>query len=145
MDYGNEAIAKRRKTSTQMTQCPFRFVLKLDSTWSVTCPARDFHNHPFIEPMAHAKYKGEVISRYAPDIIRAYNNGLRPVLIAAQLRERSHEDPDLVSVTPKQIYNILARHRQEELAGRTPLQFLYDKPQKSDFLVRDAHDQAGRL
>ena len=93
----NEAIVKRRRTSTQMTQCPFRLVLRLDrlqTTWSVSRPSAGAgtHNHPFIEPMAQVKYKGEVISRYLPEIVELYNNGLRPVFITAQLRTRSLED-----------------------------------------------------
>ena len=133
-----------------MTQCPFRLVLRLDrlqTTWSVSRPSAGAgtHNHPFIEPMAQVKYKGEVISRYLPEIVELYNNGLRPVFITAQLRARSLEDPDLAGITTKQIHNALARHRRDELAGCTPLQFLYDELDKSDFFVRDTRDPTGRL
>lgn len=151
INYSNEAIAKRRKTSTQMTQCSYRLILKLDhlrGLWSVSTPlgaAIADHNHPFIEPMAHAKYKREVITKYSPEIIQLYNNGLRPVHIAAQLRSRSGEDPELAGISVKQVHNALAQHRQEELAGRTPLQFLYDNLEKSDFFIRDARDRTGRL
>ena len=75
VDYGNEAIAKRRKTSTQMTECPYRLILKLDQlegVWLVSCSSEG-HNHPFIEVMAQAKYKAEVVSQYLPEIIRLYN------------------------------------------------------------------------
>ncbi|KAM4058813.1 hypothetical protein HRG_008297 [Hirsutella rhossiliensis] len=118
VDRGNEAIANRRKSSTQMTACPFRLILKLDRlqiSWAVSCP-RDSHNHPFIEEMAHAKYKGEVISTHLHEIIQLYNNGLRPVSITAHLRARSQEDPALAGVTAKQINNALARHRRDQLA-----------------------------
>ncbi|EQL03640.1 hypothetical protein OCS_00644 [Ophiocordyceps sinensis CO18] len=120
VDCGNEAIAKRRKTSTQMTRCPFGLVLKLNrlrTAWSVSRASTNAHNHPFIEPMAHAKYKGEVIAKYSSEIIQLHNSGLRPVLITEQLRARSHEDPDLAAITAKQVHNAIARHRQQELAG----------------------------
>ncbi|EQK98975.1 hypothetical protein G6O67_008730 [Ophiocordyceps sinensis] len=110
--------AKRRKTNTQMTECPYRLIMKLDrgiGTWSVSsAPAGSAHNHPFVAPMDHAKYRGEAISRYLDEIVQMYNSGTRPVHIAEQLRGRSHQDPDLEGITATQIHNALARHRRDE-------------------------------
>ncbi|KAM4062957.1 hypothetical protein HRG_010479 [Hirsutella rhossiliensis] len=118
VDYGNEAIAKRRKTSTQMTECPYRLALKLDQgrgSWLVSCPSGPAHNHPFIDAMAQAKYRAEVVSKYRCEIVEMNNNGMRPAVIAAQLRGRSHQDPGLAGITATQIHNALARHRRDEL------------------------------
>lgn len=131
---GQQAADRRRRSSSQMTQCPFRLVVKLHElrrAWSVSFPAGHAHNHPFVEPMAHAKYKREAIAKYASEIVGLHKDGLRPGLITAQLRSRSlQEDPNVQAITPKQVRNMLAKHRQEELA--TPIRFLHDKPDESE-------------
>lgn len=146
---GNEAIAKRRKTSTQMTECPFRLILKLNKiqqAWSITQSSTLSHNHLFTEPMAHTKYSRELLLRYQSQIISKYNSNIRPGVILTQLRGDKDQDPNLQGVTAQQIYNIIAEHRRKELAGRTPLQFLYDQLlNTSDYTVRDHRDEHNRL
>ncbi|XP_044714739.1 MULE transposase domain-containing protein [Hirsutella rhossiliensis] len=84
-------------------------------------------------------------TKYRDDIIRKFNNNTRPTDIAGELRDLVHDDPRLAGITAQDVSNALARHRQEELAGRTPLQFLYDRLDKSDFFHRDSRDPQGRL
>ncbi|KJZ67948.1 hypothetical protein HIM_12662 [Hirsutella minnesotensis 3608] len=95
--------------------------------------------------MAHAKYRAEVIQKHKDDIVELFNNGIRPVDIVRQIRSRAPEDSEAIAVS--QIHNALARHRRDELAGRTPLQFLYDELATSDeeLYFRDLRNPAGRL
>ncbi|KAM4066060.1 MULE transposase [Hirsutella rhossiliensis] len=95
--------------------------------------------------MVFPKYRALVIQKYRDDIIRKFNNNTRPTDIAGELRDLVHDDPRLAGITAQDVSNALARHRQEELAGRTPLQFLYDRLDKSDFFHRDSRDPQGRL
>ncbi|KAM4066061.1 AMP-binding enzyme [Hirsutella rhossiliensis] len=115
-------ISRRRlNTATQKTDCEFRLSLKENA------------------------YRALVIQKYRDDIIRKFNNNTRPTDIAGELRDLVHDDPRLAGITAQDVSNALARHRQEELAGRTPLQFLYDRLDKSDFFHRDSRDPQGRL
>ena len=144
----NEAathVSRRRaKSATQITGCEFRLVLKPKAGgWVVSCP-HDRHNHRLADdPMVFPKYRTVVIQKYLDDIIRKFNNNTRPTDIAGELRDC--EDPDLAGVTAKDISNALAKHRLNELAGRSPLQFLYDQLDKDDFFYRDTRDEQGRL
>ena len=142
---------KRRRTKTQMKDCPFRVALKLDehsAYWTVSCtPESSSHNHEFAVPMAHQKYRAEMVAKHSSRIVQMYNNGTRPVFIATQLREMAKDDRDLASISNVQVYNALSRHRRHELNGRTPVQFLYDQLQDpaANVLFRDLRDKEGHL
>ena len=130
-----------------MTGCEFRLILKpKDGYWTISCP-HNVHNHALVDdPMAFPKYRAIVIRNYHEDIIQAFNNNTRPTDIASQLRDRAApEDARLASIIGKDISNALARHRAKELAGRSPLQFLFDQLDRSDFFYRDMRDSQGRL
>ncbi|PHH91219.1 hypothetical protein CDD83_1269 [Cordyceps sp. RAO-2017] len=114
-DQGDESAheSRRRKTSTQMTGCGYRVIIKRDPDghWVVTVSGTP-HNHEFAAATAHNKYRAEVIDKYRDEIIQLYQEGVRPVLIASQLRRRVKEDPDVVGITHQQIRNAIARHCQ---------------------------------
>ena len=141
---------KRCRSTTQMKDCPFRVILKLDELsgcWVVSCtPESSSHNHKSAPPMAHRKYRGEVVAKYKNEIVERYNNGTRPLFIATQLREKAN-DPDLASITNVQVHNALCRHRRDELNGRTPIQFLYDqlKDPVTNVWFCDQRNTEGRL
>ena len=149
---GNEALhdsRRRPQTTTQMTNCRFRLSIHQDKgseTWKVISEHR-VHNHDLSAASSHRKYRTEAVSAHRQEIIDLYNNGTKPFFIATQLRARGRqeENADLVGIKNQDICNILARHRNEQLAGRTPLQYLYDLLDDSDFFYRDARDSANRL
>ncbi|KAF4587740.1 Transcription factor, FAR1-related protein [Ophiocordyceps camponoti-floridani] len=123
---GSVDESKRRRTKTQMTQCPYRLSIKktfrgMGRNWVVS-GAAEAHNHDFFPANEHRKYRNEVLAKHLGDIIKAYEAGLRPVLIAAQLHSRAEEDGEveLASISIKDINNALARHRQQQLASQTP-------------------------
>ncbi|KAM4067792.1 MULE transposase [Hirsutella rhossiliensis] len=140
-------ISRRRlNTATQKTDCEFRLSLKEKRGYWTISYLHDVHNHRLVDdPMVFPKYRALVIQKYRDDIIRKFNNNTRPTDIAGELRDLVHDDPRLAGITAQDVSNALARHRQEELAGRTPLQFLYDRLDKSDFFHRDSRDPQGRL
>ena len=149
--YNKNRDEKRRRTTTQMKDCPFRVTLKFDqvsSCWTVSCtPESSSHNHEFAPPMAHRKYRIEVVAKYKNEIVTRYNNGTRPMFIAAQLREQAEKDPDLSSITNKQVHNALSIHRSNELNGRTHIHYLYDqlKDPNANVVFYDQRDQENHL
>ena len=149
--YDKDRDKKRRQTKAKMTDCPFRVTVELDELskcWKVFCtPESNFHNHEFTAPMAHQKYRAEMVEKYSKTIVEMYNNGIRPVFITAHLREKAEEDPDLTSISNMQVHNALIHHRRKELRGRTPMQFLYDqlKHPTLNVFFRDLLDNDGHL
>ncbi|KAM4061452.1 MULE transposase [Hirsutella rhossiliensis] len=155
-DEGAHESKRRRKTSTQKTNCEFRVIVrKANGSASksthpggwVVAPSSlgEAHNHEFTPAITHSRYRAEVIQRHHEHITHLYNCGLRPFLIASHLRGLSHEDPDLAGITGQHVRNAIASYRLQELTGRTPIQFLYDQLNTSDFFFRDTRDQEGRL
>ncbi|XP_044718760.1 MULE transposase domain-containing protein [Hirsutella rhossiliensis] len=136
-DEGAHESKRRRKTSTQKTNCEFRVIVRKANG--------EAHNHEFTPAITHSRYRAEVIQRHHEHITHLYNCGLRPFLIASHLRGLSHEDPDLAGITGQHVRNAIASYRLQELTGRTPIQFLYDQLNTSDFFFRDTRDQEGRL
>ncbi|KAM4055525.1 hypothetical protein HRG_008591 [Hirsutella rhossiliensis] len=148
-DPGVHESKSRPNTSSQCTDCKFALGLKKQpgagGGWTVQPTAKcEPHNHPFTPAITHSGFRAEVISQRRKHIIHLYNCGLRPYLIAAHLRGLVHEDPSLGGIQGAHIANALAAHRREELANRTPIQFLYDLLKDSSFgFFRDARD--GRI
>lgn len=82
----NEAIheSKRRKTSTQMTACPFQLAVRLGlkGTWKlevVETPKE--HNHDLLPPEAFSRYRAQAIKERKEKIISMWNNSIRPFQI----------------------------------------------------------------
>ncbi|KAM4067959.1 MULE transposase [Hirsutella rhossiliensis] len=117
------------------------------STQSAVSSSRD-HDHPFTPAVTHSGYRAELIAEHHGHIVRLYNTGLKPFQIATHLRGLALiKNPDLKFITGQHIRNAIAAYRVRELAGRTPLQFLYDqlKDLSLGFFFRDTRDQEGRL
>ncbi|KJZ72072.1 hypothetical protein HIM_08527 [Hirsutella minnesotensis 3608] len=152
-DQRNETVhesKRRNNTHSLKSECPFQINIKLkhEGPWAVA-PSRSSgpHNHPFTPAATHSKYLAELIAAHRDQIIHFYNCGLRPFLIASHLRGLSQDDPDLAGISSQHIRNALALYRAEELAGRTPIEFLYGQLKDSSlgFFFRDTRDQEGRL
>ncbi|KAM4058286.1 MULE transposase [Hirsutella rhossiliensis] len=103
---------------------------------------------PFTPAVTHSGYRAELIAEHHGHIVGLYNTGLKPFQIATHLRGLALiKNPDLKFITGQHIRNAIAAYRVRELAGRTPLQFLYDqlKDLSLGFFFRDTRDQEGRL
>ncbi|KAM4063592.1 MULE transposase [Hirsutella rhossiliensis] len=132
--------------------CPFRLTVKKRRTsgaWTpVPSPSSRDHDHPFTPAVTHSGYRAELIAEHHGHIVGLYNTGLKPFQIATHLRGLALiKNPDLKFITGQHIRNAIAAYRVRELAGRTPLQFLYDqlKDLSLGFFFRDTRDQEGRL
>ena len=120
--------SKRRKTSSQMTNCPFSMNIKRqpNGLWVSSVQKQD-HNHDAMAAESFGYIRSQVLSQRRADAVTMWNSGIRPRDIVTSLAnpQLPHVTP-IQNVTRKDIINLLAKHRQEELAGRTPLQWLYD-------------------
>ncbi|KAH7132866.1 hypothetical protein EDB81DRAFT_591817, partial [Dactylonectria macrodidyma] len=118
-------VTKKRKTSTQMTDCPYKIAARLvtrpgSAVWVVEGVNGDKaseHNHPFSAPAAFSRYRKEAIMKLKDSIISRWNTGTQPMRILSELQ--THSDPDVQATTRHDLRNLLNRHRCEQLAGRT--------------------------
>lgn len=148
-------VTKKRKTSTQMTDCPFRLAIRLQrgggttgggDSWVVECVNRfngSAHNHPPAEAAAFSRYRKEAIMKLKDDIITRWNTGTPPIRILSELQ--THPNPDVQATTRHDLRNLLNRHREEQLAGRTPLRWLYSQLRSEDFIFEDLRDEKNHI
>lgn len=146
--------SKRRHTSSHRTKCPYRVNLRLRSgVWG--CEAivsrgsgasrGSPHNHPWIEAAGFATWRMGLLSTRKDEAIAMWNSGSRPGQIAATLR--STGPPQMRDIMPKDITNLLAAHRREELGGLTPIEWLLKqlKQQPDAFFYREKRSERGHL
>lgn len=145
-------VTKKRKTRTQMTECPFKIALKLvrgssgGEVWVVDGVKGDNcsqHNHIFSPPEAFSRYRRETLMKLTDTIITRWNTGTRPMRILSELQ--SDPDPIVQATTRHDLRNLLNKHRAEQLAGRTPLQWLYNQLQSRDFFFEDLRDEKNHI
>ncbi|KAM4067786.1 MULE transposase [Hirsutella rhossiliensis] len=111
--------------------------------WSGTAEAR-LHNHPTFEISAYSKYRTEISQKYRDDIIEMLRSSLQPVGILTKLRQ--HDDPDLRQIGRRDIVNIIAKYRQQQLQGQAPIEWLFNQlRQQESFFVRHEVDDNKRL
>ena len=79
------------------------------------------HNHaPFADPSVHPQGCA-LTPAQRQEVIWLASDGLRPTRIVSTMRRQT------VSVTPRDVYNLIQAERNRILAGRSPLQALLDK------------------
>ena len=79
------------------------------------------HNHaPFADPSVHPEGRA-LTPAQRQDVIRLASDGLRPTRIVSTMRRQT------VSVTPRDVYNLIQAERNRDLADRSPLQALLEK------------------
>ena len=80
------------------------------------------HNHaPFADPSVHPQGRA-LTPAQRQEVIWLASDGLRtPTRIVSTMRRQT------VSVTPRDVYNLIQAERNRNLAGRSPLQALLDK------------------
>ncbi|XP_044715153.1 uncharacterized protein HRG_11130 [Hirsutella rhossiliensis] len=142
-------LIRARKDRLPLQDSPPAFLRRRKLEASPTQSSKP-HHHPMTPAITHSKYRAQLIADNLDHIIHLYNGGLKPALITCQLRglcQNPEHDPDLKFLLAQHIRNAIALYRTQELAGRTPLQFLYDqlKDPSLGFFFRDTRDQEGRL
>ena len=79
------------------------------------------HNHAsFADPSVYPQGRA-LTPAQRQEVIRLASDGLRPTRIVSTMRRQT------VSVTPRDVYNLIQAERNRNLAGRSPLQALLDK------------------
>ncbi|KAK7216615.1 hypothetical protein V2G26_004618 [Clonostachys chloroleuca] len=143
--------SKRRSTISQMTACPFRLWVKPtgDNAYFVQPGQSVQHNHDLEKPVAFSAFRRETIELYKDKIIAMHSSGTPPLKISlfieAEVIKLKKAGKILTPLLPKDISNVIAQYRQDRLEGLTPLQYLYKRLNKDDFVFRDRCDSSGRL
>lgn len=145
----NTHESKRRKTSSQLTNCPFKFKIKPlqaddEGQWQVELfegPSAT-HNHGWIEPVSFAATRTQSLRSLGAEVVELANSGVRPAQILAKIHAKD------LGVIRKDVHNLIQRHRQGELKGRSPLQTLYEDflvPAECEYVWRDTRDNQNHV
>ena len=117
--------SKRRKTASRRTDCPYKLIIRRDAanTWiirEVGEPYYAHHNHDLVDPASFSRYRAAAIEARRERIVSEWKSGVAPQKIHTGLLE----DPDLEvrKLSRDDVYNVLRRHRKEELKDQTPIQ-----------------------
>ena len=99
------------------------------------------HNHARNKATAFASIRTESLETRREEVITLWNAGIRPKDILTDLRKNHN-----LHITFKDMTNLLAKHRREELAGLTPIQWLYDTLRSStEYWWKGKRDETGRV
>lgn len=143
------APSKKRSGSSQMCRGPVLLAgrLQQDGKW-VTEYCKDSkdtnhqeHNHVRNTATAFASIRTESLKTRREEVITLWNAGIRPKDILTDLRKNHN-----LHITFKDVTNLLAKPRREELAGRTPIQWLYNTLRSStEYWWKEKRDETGRV
>ncbi|XP_060676473.1 methylmalonate-semialdehyde dehydrogenase [acylating], mitochondrial [Ziziphus jujuba] len=123
----NESLAeqaRKRKTGSRLTNCPFEAVGKKDDGLWVLTIKNGTHNHEPLKDISEHPSARRLTEREVLLIKEMTEAGLRPRQILKRLRQ---SNPELLS-TPKHVYNVKAKLRQGNMTVRN---FKSLRPQKS--------------
>jgi hypothetical protein len=122
-EYAEGIGVKRRCTSTRSTQCPFMVsASNVDGDWCLKV-VNSNHNHAGSTNMAAHPLARRMQDSEAAVVNTGIALGQSARLIMASLRQ-SHSENLTVR---KDVYNARQKLRSEQLAGRSPIQFLKDQ------------------
>ncbi|PWA59401.1 methylmalonate-semialdehyde dehydrogenase [Artemisia annua] len=112
-DDGTGELVRKRKSGSQLTNCPFELVGKKDDDFWILSVKNGSHNHEPLSditqhPSARRFTENEVLL-----IKEMTDAGLKPRQILKRLKQHN---PERLS-TPKQLYNIKTKIRQGNLTG----------------------------
>jgi hypothetical protein len=141
---------KKRKSSTISTDCKFRIAAKLQEVnwvieW-VEAEGSQEHNHEIDLPLAaHSKYRRLALQSCRDDVITMFESGITPTDVLSKLR--CSDNLEAREITRQDIVNLISKHRQQQLRGLTPVEWLYEQlKSEPDFFFRDQVDpSSGRL
>ena len=139
---------KKRRGRTQMTSCPVRVACRIvDGKWKIGFKKQGHqeqqHNHQAGDVSVFAETRRQRIEPYKQEIIDLWNSGISPSQILTKLRQK----PELQCLQRWDVTNLLSKHTREELAGRTPIEWLYEtlRHRTSDYWFREKRDPQGQV
>lgn len=129
---------RKRETSTKKCGCPFALKGKLQTKdeWmlEVIC---GLHNHPASQHLEGHSYAGRLSAQETDTLVDLSKSMIKPKEILVTLKRQNA----LNVSTMKTIYNARQRHKTTEKAGRSQMQFLFDKLQEYKYITwHRSHD-----
>ncbi|XP_027163670.1 methylmalonate-semialdehyde dehydrogenase [acylating], mitochondrial-like [Coffea eugenioides] len=114
VDESSGELARKRKTGSRLTNCPFELVgKKEDGLWVLTVK-NGSHNHEALKDISEHPSARRFTEKEVMLIKEMTEAGLKPRQILKRLRQ---SNPELLS-TPKHVYNVKAKLRQGNLTVR---------------------------
>ena len=137
----------KRQSSTRQIECPFSLIAVRDAdleTWSFNI-IDGHHNHEPTLGGSHAVHRKNAMTKDVKDTVVAQTRiNISTKQILSGLRLDGDEENPIVK--PSDIYNIRARHRQEELGPYSAVQALMLALSKEeDWYMRHTVDAHGRV
>lgn len=123
--------ARKRKTGSRLTNCPFEVVGKKDDGLWILTIKNGTHNHEPLKDILEHPSARRFTEREVLLIKEMTEAGLRPRQILKRLRQ---SNPDLLS-TPKHVYNVKAKLRQGNMTG-TPFIRIFIPLRRQQFFYR---------
>jgi hypothetical protein len=136
--------AKRRKTSTKRIGCPFRLYAKKLDTGQWEIQVRDpIHNHDADDNMiGHPIVRRRQFTKDQIQTIQHLSDtGSTPRHIIGLIRKQQPE----ILIKPKDCYNIRDESRRKKLGNYSPLEFLRESLQNSDWRYAFKQDTEGHI
>ncbi|KAL5704010.1 hypothetical protein ACHQM5_022490 [Ranunculus cassubicifolius] len=133
---------RKRKTSSRLIDCPFRIKgIKVDGGSWVIQTKNGTHNHEASRDMAGHPSACHLSNEEILRVNEMSKSGATPSQALTSLVQANPE----LKATNKTIYNVKAKIRKEELAGRTPIQALMDELSTGGFKYDYKRDADNRL
>ncbi|GAV84832.1 Aldedh domain-containing protein [Cephalotus follicularis] len=114
IDENSAEHARRRKTGSRLTNCPFEAVGKKDDGLWILTIKNGTHNHEPLKDISEHPCARRFSEREVMSIKEMTEAGLKPRQILKRLRQ---SNPELLS-TPKHVYNVKAKLRQGNMTVR---------------------------
>jgi alpha-glucosidase len=120
--------AKRRKTSTRRIRCSFRLYASKssakhsDGKWYIKVSNPD-HNHELEDNMIAHPAARTITQEQQATIYHYLDENIPPRQIISLIKK---SDPTIL-ITPMDVYNLRKSFLRQQLAGRTPIQYLQDQ------------------
>lgn len=126
VDESSGEIARKRKTGSRLTNCPFELLGKKEDGLWVLSVKNGSHNHEALKNLSDHPSARRFTEKQVILIKEMTEAGLKPRQILKRLRQ---SNPELLS-TPKHVYNVKAKLRQGNLTGgsHTTITFIIFDP-----------------
>ncbi|BBN03020.1 hypothetical protein Mp_2g20030 [Marchantia polymorpha subsp. ruderalis] len=121
-----EQQQRKRVRGSRGIGCTFNCTIRRQNgtEWAVFFDDKE-HNHAlFADPSIHPQGRA-LTPAQRQEVIRLASDGLRPTRIVSTMRRQT------VSLTPRDVYNLIQAERNRNLASRSPLQALLDNLERN--------------
>jgi len=120
-----------RKSGSKRCGCPFAIKGQKEANvdeWKVQVLCGK-HNHSTVHLEAHS-YAGRLREDEEKLVCEMYTSGVKPHIILSTVKKQSGSNTTII----RTIYNQRVKLQKKELAGGTPIQFLYNRIKKNGYV-----------